>query len=92
MRRVTNIFEFGDKTGSYRSCSATMNGRMMIFGGYRNTPYINQISEVKSCQLKRVGDLPIDFDAGTCNTFRGSLGMEAVLLCFSTSDKSACMR
>ena len=66
---------------SAASCSATINGRMMIFGGDLDTPYEKQISVVEHCGLTRVGDLPVRFYAGGCNTFTTSLGDEETLLC-----------
>ena len=82
LNSVKDAFTFGDETGSLVSCSATINGRMMIFGGFWNTKYKNQISVVESCQLTRVGDLPMSFHGGACNTFTWS-GKEETLLCFA---------
>ena len=67
---------------------------MMIFGGFPSYPYTNQISIVESqlCQLTRVGDLPMDFASGACNTFKTSLGQEETLLCFGRDGKNLCYR
>ena len=89
---VIDEFTFGNRTGSRASCSATINGKMMIFGGYFNTPYRNQISQVDSCQLTRLGDLPMEFDKGGCNTFQTSSGTEETLLCFAYDGQSSCHR
>lgn len=56
---------------------------MMIFGGFDDDK--NQISVVEGCQLRRIGDLPIDFTYGACNTFTTTAGNEETLLCFSWS-------
>ena len=64
----------------------------MIFGGART--YISQISEVTGCSLRRVGDLPIDFRLGGCNTFNSASFAESeeILLCFSFSSQKECHR
>lgn len=85
-------FTFGDETGAYHSCSATINGRMTIFGGRANSPYKNQIAVIESCQLTRIGTLPMDFSHGACNTFSVSAEKEESLLCFGLYRRSFCYR
>ena len=87
-----NQFKFEQGTGSFRSCSAVINGRMLIFGGLIGYTYdVKQISEVKSCSITRIGDLPMDFYYGACNTFTSS-GTEEVLLCFDYYAENTCHR
>ena len=87
-------FTFGIGTGAYSSCSATINGKMMIFGGSEigDLPFKNQISIVESCQLRRLGDLPMSFHSGGCNTFQTTNGTEETLLCFAQSGPASCHR
>ena len=85
-------FQFEPTTGSDWSCSAVINGLMMIFGGDEDFPYSNQISIVESCTLRRLGSLPMDFEFGACNTFQNPVGVEETLLCFSTFGQAACHR
>ena len=85
-------FVFGEKTGSYLSCSAIINGRMTIFGGSLYNPYKNQISVIESCRLTRVGHLPMHFFGGACNTFTTSSGQEETLLCFGMAGENSCHR
>jgi len=89
---VIDEFTFGKKTGAKASCSATINGKMMIFGGSDKEPFNNQISLVESCQLTRLGDLPMNFFNGGCKTFQTSSGTEETLLCFGKSGQSSCHR
>ena len=84
-------FSYTYETGSHWSCSATINGQMMIFGG-RYSPYDNQISVVEDCRLTRIGSLPIKFDIGACNTYHRSDGFSETLLCFAESGTSNCHR
>ena len=84
-------FKFEDETGSFYSCSATIHGQMMIFGGY-GLNYKTQISTVESCRLRRVGTLPMDFYLGACNTFETSGGTEETLLCFAEGGYKLCHR
>ena len=81
LKNVTQ-FSFDDESGSYRSCSTTINGKMMIFGGDSGTPSYNQISILESCGLRRIGDLPMNLRSGACNTFINSQGKDYALLCF----------
>ena len=85
-----NDFTFGDETGIWNSCSATINGKMMIFGGAKELG--RQISIVESCQLKRVSSLFEEFQYGGCNTFETNYGSEETMLCFSKNNPSGCQR
>ena len=89
---VIDHFTLGNSTGYHHSCSATINGKMMIFGGKYGGPLATQISLVESCQLTRVGDLPMAFTDGGCNTFQRSSGTEETLLCFAFERQSLCHR
>ena len=59
------------------------------FGGRSEPEITKQISIVESCRLKRIGDLPMDFTEGACNTFDNA-GQEEVLLCFQETGKNLC--
>jgi len=87
-----DYFSFTYETGSYYSCSATINGQMMIFGGNLGYSYSNQISLVENCRLTRIGSLPIRFSGGACNTFQRSDGRSETLLCFARNGESNCHR
>ena len=52
-------FHFDVGAGSDWSCSAVINGQMTIFGGNEQKLYSTQISVVESCQLRRLGTLPM---------------------------------
>ena len=84
-------FMFEQGTGCYYSCSAILKGRMLIFGGHQHgwSEYITQISEVEDCRLHRLGDLPMEFEFGACNTF-GSGATENVHLCFGREFQKGC--
>ena len=77
------------------SCAATINGQMTLFGGPFMSSYVNQIAVVASCGLTRLGDLPMNFTDGACNTFTTSTGIEEALLCFGQDrepGESSCHR
>ena len=83
-------FAFGSATGAYGSCSAVLDGKMYIFGGLATIGagwgnLFNQISEIDQCGTRRIGDLPIWFFHGGCNTFETNDRGQFVLLCFGTS-------
>ena len=78
-------FEIGAKTGGFRVCSTLLNGLMMVFGGVAR-PFDNQISVIENCGLRRIGDLPMHFDWGGCNTFLSSEGNQETLLCFGRNN------
>ena len=47
------------------------------------------------CELKRIDDLPYDFELGACGTFLFEdrvFTEERVMLCFSFSGKNFCFR
>ena len=83
-------FEFGEGTGSFASCSAVLEGKMMIFGGSSST-YNGQISQVIGCRLERVGQFPGSVWYPACNTF-GSSPNQRVWICFNEENKSKCKR
>jgi len=85
-------FHFGDKTGSSRSCSTIVEGKMAIFGGDSSYDYSDQISFVENCGLTRFGTLPMKFAYGSCNTYQTSNGESQTLVCFGHLGKSSCHR
>ena len=66
--RVLDAFMFEGQTQIYRSCSAVLNGEMLVFGGCG--AYERQWSSVGSCSLRSVGKLDFDFYEGACNTIQ----------------------
>ena len=82
------VFSMGAGTEASHSCSTFFQGRHWMFGGGKEK---RQISTVEGCSLMRIGNLPYDFDYGTCNTFtlRESIN-EEVLMCFDNKDQSGC--
>ena len=96
----------GPDTSADRSCSATLNGELFVFGGSgsSNTKQVVfiiwtkfksnssfQISKIVDCSLKRILELPNEFYFGTCGTFLFD-GEERVMFCFPSSDKKKCFR
>ena len=52
--------------------------------------YLFKISVVSECIVKRIGDLPFDFNIGSCGTFIVD-SLVTILLCFSASnDRRGC--
>jgi len=85
-------FVFATDTGSYWSCSVVHDGQMLIIGG-RGTDEqrsAKQISVLDSCRLRRIGTLPIFFEAGACNTFTTDSGSDETLLCFYMGAEKEC--
>ena len=72
---VKLAFSFPSDTEVYNSCSLLFNDKMYIFGGYNE---MRQISEIKDCGLKRIGNLEFDFDGGACTVIQSS----TLILCF----------
>ena len=66
--RVLDGFLFDDQTQIYESCSAVLNGNMLVFGG--SGDYSRQWSSVASCSLRSEGKLDFDFYHGACNTIQ----------------------
>jgi len=87
-----NRFRFRQNTGAIRSCSLIHDGVMYIVGGKLGSNYDKQISILESCQLRQVGQMPISFEYGACNTYTNSTGKEQALLCFSSSNSNGCFR
>ena len=80
IRRLDN-FVFDEQTGASYSCSALLNGRMLIIGG--DEDFTSQISEVKNCKLQKTGHrMPTKFYNPACNSFMDENQSQYVLLCF----------
>merc|ERR1711915_58098 len=79
-------FRYADGTYGWWSCSTSINGRMLIFGGtYEYGPDSRrQILEVGECGLSKIGSLPFDFHMGTCNSFLAHDNTQHALLCFGS--------
>ena len=54
-----------------------------------NTYYLFQILVASECTLKRIGNLPFDFQYGTCGTFMID-SLPTILLCFDGNDERKC--
>ena len=68
--RVLDAFWFEDRTQIFGSCSAVLNGEMLVFGG-SGGPYYRQWSSVDFCSLRSERrKLPFDFYFGACNTIQ----------------------
>ena len=82
-------FRYDDKTGSDRSCSAMLAGRMILIGGrsYKDT---DQISQVIGCSLKRIGTMPTKTNRPACNTFDSPT--PRIWICFYALNKKGCKR
>ena len=81
----------GEDTEVYRSCSATLNGELFVFGGDSESNNMRkQVSKVMDCGLRRIGDLSYDFRQGACGTYY--MPDERILLCFSESYQRQCER
>ena len=74
------VLSFGEDTEVHKSCSVTFRNRNYVFGGVNHR---RQISEVKNCELKRIGSLDFDHFFGTCS----SVGDREIWLCFDATDK-----
>ena len=61
---------FEGQTQIYRSCSAVLNGEMLVFGGFGGINFERQWSSVGSCSLRSEGKLAFDFEYGACNTIQ----------------------
>ena len=86
-------FVFGEGTEVYRSCSTTLNGQMLVFGGSAtDSDQKTQISVVEDCGLRRIGSLPMEFFLGACNTYSVNEEDVQVLLCFASRDFDGCHR
>ena len=96
----------GPNTCAQYSCAARLNDELFVFGGngadnekqviFENYKIIKsnksfQISKIVDCQLKRIGELPNAFNAGTCGTFSFD-GDERVMFCFPASGTKKCFR
>ena len=80
-------FKMESLTEVYQSCSATINGEFYIFGGETQS---RQISKIRDCSLKRVGDLPYELQYPACGTFR--FPEERSMICFASGYAKSCVR
>ena len=76
-------FKFEERTGVYQSCSLTFQNKMFVFGGLNQ--FIDQISIVDKCSLKRFKSLPFHFISGGC-----AVSSDLVYLCFGYSGYHKC--
>jgi len=81
-------FTIGENAYADQSCSTVLNGEAIIFGGLWGQ-YYRQISVVSGCSLLRIGDLPFDFQAGTCGTFNMN-AVPSIFLCFDQNARRKC--
>ena len=51
-----------------------------------------KISKIIDCGLKRIGELPHEFEFGACGTFEFSSGDERVMFCFPWTRENKCFR
>ena len=77
------IFSFGEETDVQGSRSVTYRNRLFVYGGYI---FQRQISEVKECELRRVGNLDFDHYDGACSNTNDRL----IYLCFGGDNKRLC--
>ena len=85
-------FKYEAGTNVFQSCSISLNGHMLIFGGDDDsTPdYSRQILEVGACGLTKIGLLPFDFEFGACNSFLAKDNTQHALLCFDWAADKDC--
>lgn len=81
-------FTFGEDTGLNHSCSTILNGELWVFGAGYPGDEDRQYSKVHGCELKRMGDLPFDFELGACNNFMFEI--EKLLICFDKRATQTC--
>ena len=85
---MLDAYNYERDTQVYKSCSAVMGGKMLVFGGYN---FKRQLSSVAQCHLKTEGKMPFDLEFGAANTVKGFNGVQTTLLCFDdTSPFKAC--
>ena len=52
-----------------------------------------KLSQINQCKLERIGDMPFDFDQGSCGTFVfPDSNFEQILLCFGFAQDGECHR
>ena len=94
-------FEYGSGTEARKGCGVSLKGQFWYLGGesyqrqVKNTYKIHtlfltfsKVSKIIGCQLIAQPDLPFNFDAGSCNTFRPS--DEKALMCFDYNNNKEC--
>ena len=64
------------------SCSIVLNGNAILFGGELE---LRQISVVHRNGIKRINNLPFNFDSGRCHVNNGT-----VFLCFDYHERKLC--
>ena len=80
-------FEYLEKTEVAYSCAVTVKNEIYVYGGW---DYMDQISKVDGCSLRRVGSLPFPLHYGAC----AYGGDEQVYLCFDVENETmkTCVR
>ena len=73
------VFEFGENTFVYQSCSLTYKNEFFVFGGSDSSRNPNQISKLSGCRLERIGTLGFNHEFGTCT----SVADTRIYLCFN---------
>ena len=66
----------------YSSCSIVLNGNAILFGGGQEN---RQISVIHRNGIKRVNNLPFNFEGGICHFNSGT-----VFLCFDINEPELC--
>ena len=84
-REKLTCFERDNITEAYESCHVNWNNQLLIFGGNREQ---RQISRLTGHNLKRIGDLPFDFNKGACNV----MANKNIFLCFHSWEAKLCRR
>ena len=80
-------FSYEDSTETYGSCSVVFENRMLVFGADSGSDAKQkQITEVKSCSLQKIGELPFKFNNGACGTY--DFSTTRVFLCFPSDGRS----
>ena len=79
-------FNYGLDTDAYNSCGLTFRNQFYMYGGRTDRETERQISQIMSCELKRIRDLPFDFVLGACT----SVANQKLILCFDENDSKQC--
>ena len=77
------IMVHGEETEVYVSCSVTYRNKFYVYGG---SDQKRQISEVKQCELKRIGTLDFDHKYGSCS----NVDDQEIYLCFGDNESKQC--
>ena len=93
-------FEYGTGTEAQWGCGVSLKGQFWYLGGFSNKRQVKKhikfkhnftifkMSKIIGCQLVAQPDLPFNFYAGACNTFRPS--DEKALMCFDYTIYKKC--